>query len=478
MKKFAIAFLIPLLLVMLASCDGDLQSKVAGLMDKLGGNVWIDSGLVEPNTAGVTQVTATVTNTSTMASNQAIASLGFSNLDGYSSPIGNDDPVLAPQSAEDKKALEDALSTALNSTTQTEKLKEELSKPVTDSDTVTAAQNSMKVAAAALTAAAGMTGLDSNTATALTNFASALNANASESSLTQGDVMLVQMMTNLVASTATVASSGDSIDPASDDVKAVIDDSLFLINVAQQVSGVGSLDLTQMLNLSDLMSKINTRSVARSGETESPVEVIQFGNDQAEVVGYVNQVSKIVATYVMATSDGTIDEAKYQQMIRSMRVVKAAYENAVAMASLSSSHSPSEKEQFGLTAMMDYAVATAFIELDTFEDSETFDDLVGTLEPGDTVREILQSLYQHTPKLLTGTLVPGDTLYIGGEYASALGSLDQEALLGKLKDYVKGCKTAILDAYDVIEDMATISDNTMITAQLTSDQLSSWFDSL
>lgn len=128
--------------------------------------------------------------------------------------------------------------------------------------------------------------------------------------------------------------------------------------------------------------------------------------------------------------------------------------------------------------MMDYAVATAFIELDTFEDSETFDDLVGTLEPGDTVREILQSLYQHTPKLLTGTLVPGDTLYIGGEYASALGSLDQEALLGKLKDYVKGCKTAILDAYDVIEDMATISDNTMITAQLTSDQLSSWFDSL
>lgn len=311
MKKFAIAFLIPLFLVMLASCDGDLQSKVAGLMDKLGGNVWIDSGLVEPNTAGVTQVTATVTNTSTMASNQAIASLGFSNLDGYSSPIGNDDPVLAPQSAEDKKALEDALSTALNSTTQTEKLKEELSKPVTDSATVTAAQNSMKVAAAALTAAAGMTGLDSNTATALTNFASALNANASESSLTQGDVMLVQMMTNLVASTATVASSGDSIDPASDDVKAVIDDSLFLINVAQQVSGVGSLDLTQMLNLSDLMSKINTRSVARSGETESPVEVIQFGNDQAEVVGYVNQVSKIVATYVMATiSDNTMITAQ------------------------------------------------------------------------------------------------------------------------------------------------------------------------
>jgi hypothetical protein len=481
MKRLAVVLLIPLLVFSLASCDGTIRAKLVDAMGKLDSNVWIESGAVKPSTAGVDGVTTVISSVTTdYTPATAVSDLGLNDLNITVTIPPEVTAVLKPQTAAEKQALEDSLSTALTSTTQTQQLVTTLSQPVTDTGTVAATQGSMKVAAAALQEVSNIANVPTEIKDTLASFATALNTAATSSELTQADVVTMQLVTNLVSTTAVAANaiaSAGSVDISNPDVKAAIDDSLFVVNVAQQLSGVGSLDLTQMLNLSDLMAAFGSRSVVRAVEADRHELPITF--DSEETVKYVNQIGKIVVAYVGATDEGRISEADYNRMIRSLNIARSAYDNAMSFAKkggANSSNAPATlKDACGLTGMMDYAVAVGFTELDKFGADAVFTDLFSS---GTTIRAILESILVNSPELLKGEMTTSSRLYIGKTYWDELQNhaSDQDQLLAKLKDYAKkdSFKNAILNAYDTIATMSSISGNTLITDKLSRAQLEQW----
>ncbi len=489
MKKLAVVLLIPILIFSLISCDGNIRAKLADAMGKLDSNVWIETGAVKPSTVGVEGVANVVNNVTTdYTPAAAVNDLGLTDLGITVAAPEGVTTVLKPQTADEKKALEDSLSTALNSSTQTQQLVQTMSQPAAPA-AVTATQGSMKVAAAALTEVANLA-VPQEIKDTLTSFASTLNTAADSGDLTQADVVTMQLVTNLVSTTAAAAKTiadagGASVDFSNPTVKAAIDDSLFVVNVAQQLSGVGSLDLTQMLNLSDLMSALGSRSLSRTGESGSPHELPIDFTSKEEAVRYVNQIGKIVVAYVGATDEGKISEADYNRMVRSLNLARSSYDNAMALAAktgANASNAPAAlKDACGLTGMMNYAVAVVFSELDKFGSSDVFKTDLGL--DGMTVRAILESMLVNSPDLLNGTMTASSKLYIGETYWNILKTkvADQDALFAKLKEYAKAgtlFATSILNAYDTIEAMSDISGNTIITTNLTKDKLLDWFNSL
>lgn len=498
MKKLAVVLLIPILVFSLVSCDADIRAKFADAMGKLNGNVWIDSGAVKPSTAGVDGVTNVVNNVTPTTPDAAIADLGLADLgvtvDTSSLGVIN---VLKPQSSEEKKALEESLSTALNSTTQTQQLIDTLSQKVEDTNTVEATQGSMKVAAAALTAVASLNAdVPTEIKNTLESFATALNDAADSSDLTQADVVTVQLITNLVSSTASAVKNIDKVgsdSAAQAAVTAAIDDSLFVVNVAQQLSGVGNLDLTQMLNLSDLMNMLNgSKALSRDiDETSEVIAEIDFSSFSDEVITYINQISKIVVAYVGASDQGVITEADYNRMIRSLKMVRSAYDNAMSIAKAAGLENipAGLKDSCGLTGMMDYAIAVVFPELDTFGKSDIFKEMFSSTNDTVDFRSVLQSLLVHSEDLLKGTVTKQTELSIGKGYYDALkqslntsvaGDNMHEKLTTKLTSYAKiqTFQSSVLSASGTIKIMSDISGNTLIYENLEKLDLEGWFNDI
>lgn len=488
MKKLAVVLLIPILIFSLISCDGDIRAKLADAMGKLNGNVWIESGAVKPNTAGVDGVSNIVDNVTTdYTPATAGDDLGLTDL-GITIPADVTTVVLKPQNAAEKKALEDSLNTALNSTTQTQRLVQTMSKSVTDTATVTATQGSMKFAAAALTEVANLADVPTEIKNTLTSFAATLKTAAtSYNELTQADVVTMQLVTNLVSTTAVAAKTiadagGANVDHSNPYIKAAIDDSLFVVNVAQQLSGVGGIDLTQILNLSDLMSALGSKSLSRAEEADRVDLPIDFSSE--DTVKYVNQISKIVVAYVGATDEGNISEADYNRMVRSLNLARSSYENVMALAAktdVNASNAPATlKDACGLTGMMNYAVAVVFSELDKFGSSDVFKTDLGLGRI--TVRAILESILVNSPELLNGTMTTSSKLYIGKTYWVALEKkvTTQDELFAQLKKYAKQrtFQDSLLSAYDTIATMSVISGNTIITDKFKKTDLEKWLSDL
>lgn len=518
MKKLCVLLLIPILAFSLVSCDASMRSQLADVMKKMSGNAWIDAGLVKPSTAGVDEVTNIVTNvkneeidkTNTDDKGNVTVSLGGDSTGTGGFEVKLDDStasqvttVLKPQTTEEKKQLEDSLSTALKSTTQTKQLVEEMKKEVAP-EVKEAATGSLIVASAALKQVADQIkenppaqgSAQEAIANTLTEFATllsekvdAIKDTTDSTTVTQADVVTVQLVTNLVATTAKAVeaikdiTTADPVDlVAVPEVKAAIDDSLFVANVAKQLSGVGSLDIAKIIDLSELMNmlggqKLLSRDITLSGTPkELPIALPE------KAVTYVNQVGKIVVAYVQASSDGTINEKNYKTMIDNLKVSRSATDNAFAIASKVDPDTVSAdiKNAAGLTGMMDYMVAVVFSELDKFGSSDEFKAIA---PEGASIREILQSILVCTPELLNGTMTKEDKFKIDSTFYDKIEGMDQDTLLGVFADYINGegngvVKASILASYDTLDRMSKISKNTVITDNFTRDQLKDWLDSL
>jgi len=247
-KMFVLVLLVPMLTIAFISCDADMRSNLAGFMGNFGGNVYIDNGLVEPDTADAEAAVATIASFGT-GSGAVTVSEGDSSSElgiPITVPAGVT-KVLAPQTSTQQTELKNDIATALASPTQTKTLITQLQTQITDTEQREAAAGTVEVFN--LTIAALANALPPASDLADTISALKLETIGAGDTITQGDMLILQMMTNLVSNT--VASLNEvssnnlgSLDESTlssaankDKVLSIVDDALFTAQIAEQLVG-------------------------------------------------------------------------------------------------------------------------------------------------------------------------------------------------------------------------------------------------
>ena len=281
MKKALIPILLVLLLTLaFTSCDANIRQDIASLMGDFSENVYIANGFVEANTANAAAVTATTASIGTGDSAQTVIEKTANTTFGVSVTVPTGvTKIIKPQTETEQEETKENLATAFASPTQTAELVESLKTPITDVEQVKAAEGTILLFNATLDK------LKNDLATSnekLSETLSELTLPTLEEGeeLTQGDVLVLQMMTNLISNTVatlneTTSTPGDftTVDGnalTSDKVLSIVDDALFTAQVAEQLSGTGSIDFSGQLDLVALMNMDDDtdQSVSRAEDEE------------------------------------------------------------------------------------------------------------------------------------------------------------------------------------------------------------------
>nr|WP_321294741.1 hypothetical protein [uncultured Sphaerochaeta sp.] len=297
-KAFFLVLLVPILTIGLISCDASIRSNIADFMGGFSGNVYVEAGLVEPNKADVEAAVAAIATIGTGTGASAV-SAGSSNSElgvAVTVPAGVT-TILAPQTAAEQEDLKTDLAATLNSPTQTATLLVELAKPITDATQQAAAQGTVKVFNATLTALqTSLSGADAELKTAIDKLE--LPEIDDPSTLTQGDVLVLQMMTNLISNTVDkleAVGGGNlsgvtaaTIETNKTQLLSIVDDALFTAQMAEQISGAASIDFSGQLDLASLLDSLNDDS-SSSIKSRADDNTIDLG-DAGEVLGTINGI--------------------------------------------------------------------------------------------------------------------------------------------------------------------------------------------
>jgi len=294
MKRRLLLFLVvPILVLTITSCDADMRTNFAGFLGGFGGNVYIDSGMVEPNKAEVKAAAQTIAG---LGSGANATSLGAAKtidedlfgieIDLSDSGLDEDITFMKPQSKDDQTKLKDDLASALDSPTQTEELKKEMAKPVTDEGRKEAVKGTVEILNAAIEE------IQKKADPEIDEILDKLKLDFDDDAdLTEGDVLMVQMMANLISNTVgtlkEIAGEGKDLGANVDDAEnknkilSIVDDALFTAQIAEELSGAAGIDFSGQLGLSDLLENMNrgARGQSRDGEPDKPFD--DFFNDLA-----------------------------------------------------------------------------------------------------------------------------------------------------------------------------------------------------
>lgn len=216
MKKLVPAIFLSatILTLTFTSCDADMRSQVANLMDNASGNVYLDNGLIEANTEDVEAVSDTV---STIGNETLSGTLDFGGVEITVDP--REDEPLAPLDEEEQAQLEEDLSATFNSPSQTAQLQTEMAGGASD-EQKDAAGASLYLINYVLGQISG--GLEADDP--LKDVLESIDLTPA-GEMTKGDVLLVQMMTNLVSNIGDVLAGDD--DPSDEELLSLADDALF-----------------------------------------------------------------------------------------------------------------------------------------------------------------------------------------------------------------------------------------------------------
>mgnify|MGYP001123424390 CR=1 FL=1 len=262
MKRLLLILLIPLLALVLISCDQDMRSGIAGFLGGFGGNAYLDGGLVPPDHTNAAEAVT------------QIAALGSGNKGSFKEDgkidkdvFGLDEDLtvedlgiesfLTPQDPNEQGKLKDNVETALGSDKEKQALADELKKPAED-DAKEAAAGTVALLDALLDSILddddGGDGPPDEVKEILKDLLPGLE---DEKDLTQGDVLMLQLITDIVGNAARTLKDGFDGDDDELDMEAVmpvINDILFAAMVADELGGSMSLDFSGFSSLSALIS--------------------------------------------------------------------------------------------------------------------------------------------------------------------------------------------------------------------------------
>ncbi|AEV28979.1 hypothetical protein SpiGrapes_1161 [Sphaerochaeta pleomorpha str. Grapes] len=473
-RSLVLLLLVSILALTFISCDADIRSQIADLMDNVSGNVFLENGLLEANTAEAEAAAAVVADigtgagtTETNTSDGTNASVNVGTLP-ISVPSSGDLVTLAPQDADEQEELESDLAEAFNSPTQRTALVETLSQPATLAQ-VTAATGSIAVFNA--TVAQLQTSLTMSTA--LGTALGRLNITA-PTTMTQADVLTMQLMTNLVNNVVTtlqgIATGGDlaNLDDATlaenqTQILSIVDDALFAAQVAEELSGAANIDFFGQVDFGSLIEDLTkgTKDISLS--------------DTGAYIQTINRLAPRIISLLggsFANGSYTFTEPQYQSFLLNQQIYRAGLEQALVL--MSRSGVVPTEVVFDSSTLVKYVLSVAITEFEDFyQDKKTAST---TATPASIIAVYLTA----NPKLISGTLATTDSL--GDFDSTGLGFVIENEMPGYLDSLgydffealVNNLKT--INSINRIPQLDGVLDDLLDTTN--ANNLQAWYDSL
>jgi hypothetical protein len=467
MKKALIPILSVLLLTLaFTSCDASIRQDIAGLMGDFSGNVYIESGMVEPDLGAAedannetTQIgtSSGSTGTATVVIRGSTSTITTSAFGGIDISVDVDDDelndgtldIIAPQPADKQQAYTNDLAESITSPSKKEKLLTDMAKPATAEQKEMAKGSVIVFNAVVDKIAADIDDSDiddSDIKAAIEELK--LDSITDEDELTQGDMAILQLMTNLVSNT--VAAAKDSYGAISDaeitDEEAldIFSEALFTAKVTEELSGISSINFSGEL-ISGLLGALDdgddgSQSVSRT--TDVGLEDIE---DSIGVDTLNSLVPKIVKVMGITGSGENLEyELKdYRSFLRKQKVYLASLNQAIAFYR-EGSLSANEAEQIDAGTLVKYILAfmTTMID-DYYQNYGTYND--SNTPTYGTMPAAYVAFLNANPKLTAGTLSGDDTLNVS-VMDDLMGGMDtyiDEVMQDKLEKLVVRTKVLV-----------------------------------
>ncbi|MEA5108055.1 MAG: hypothetical protein VB010_11985 [Sphaerochaeta associata] len=472
-KMFVLVLLVPILTIALISCDADIRSNIADFMGGLGGNVYIDNGLVQPNTADAEAAVAVIANLGTGTGATAVTAGSSSSEFGISITVpAGVEKILKPQTTAEQTTFKNDIATALTSPTQTQTLLVELEKPIEDAEQKKAVEGTVAVFNATITKLT--TDLpDGEVKTALANLT--LDPVDTTQTITQGDVLILQMMTNLISNTVATLNtvSNNNIGGLTDSqlennqtqVLSIVDDALFTAQIAEQLSGSATIDFSGQLDLASLLGNLNKGSKASRGTIEL--------TDAGDFIGTINNIIPDLVE-LLGVKDGEYSKADYQKFILNQRAYRSSIEHALSFAkkgNLTSAQLQNRGVSFDTSTLIKYIFAVLMTE---------HHDYWKSVASSDTPRPetIILAYLNANPKLAAGTLTVSDSITAptikGFDYDGFPAHLTDTTVAKKGKEYIR----AIINNLIAINNIGGIAQLTEALEDFLAEDFDEWFADL
>lgn len=365
MKKSLILVLsVVLLTFVFSGCDAEIRKNIAGFMDNVSGNVYLDNGIIEPNTADAQAVVNAIASIGTGDAKETVSG-GNTNVLGISVAV-NTTTTLKPQDEDGQEALRESLLNSLQTKSNREALKENLS-DTADSEQQEAAKGSVEVLNETLKE------LEDVLETANPDLAQALSQLKlpeieGDEDLTKGDVLLLQMMTNLLKNTYDALADASDDDLANLDaedlksgtakqkVESIVKDALLAARLAEELSGAASIDFSGKLDFGALLGEDNrgARTSRDSGD--------EIGSEAADILNSI--MPDIVKLMGITRTDDVYSytESAYQSFLLNQRIYRSSIEHAIKMAEQADITLTTQNAEFDTSTLIKYALAVLVTE--------------------------------------------------------------------------------------------------------------------
>jgi len=315
MRKLAF-LLVPILLLAIVSCDGDIFGTLSDFMGQTGTNIYAENGLVTIDTS---QGAAVVDATSNLSAIDTTTTEGEAEYEA------------------EVEAVKTEITEALLSPQKTEALKEELTKPLT-----TTVPAKVTDAVADIETDLGITIGDP---------------------VTEGDlvtlVLLVEVYEKAQALETVLAKDPDTLTPEEkSDLDAFVSDALQVVEMVNTLSATGSISLDDMLTSliddPDLLDQLLGRSSTGSRDV-ARVE----GETVDDAMTFIEPIFNTVINAIGKDEFGDIDSENLAQAINNFRMIRLSYEQ-LAPALVGSD------VELELTDVINYVLSVVFTEADAF----------------------------------------------------------------------------------------------------------------
>ncbi|PKL22914.1 MAG: hypothetical protein CVV48_00530 [Spirochaetae bacterium HGW-Spirochaetae-4] len=333
MRKLAF-LLVPILLITIVSCDGDIFGNLSDFMGQTGTNIYAENGLVTIDTS---QGAAVVDATGSIL-----------DLEEPTAPVDPLNPTVDETAAieayeeayeAEVETVKTTITEALTSPQKTEALVEALETPLTDP-----------------------TDIPTKVTDVITEMETELGITIADP-VTEGDLVTLILITDLYESAAPLVAllddGDDTNDPTEEELLQLVSDALQVVDIVNTVSPTGAISLDDILsNLIDdpeLLDQI----MGRSSTTSRDVPPVEDGDDP---MTFIEPIFATVINSIGTTGTGdteVIISANLQSAVRSFAIIRSSYEQMAPAIAASGA-------ELELTDVINYVLSVVFTEADAF----------------------------------------------------------------------------------------------------------------
>ncbi|MEA5030882.1 MAG: hypothetical protein VB025_01905 [Sphaerochaeta sp.] len=344
MRKLAF-LLVPILLLAIVSCDGDIFGTLSDFMGQTGTNVYVEGGLVTIDTSQGAAIVASIGNLS--------------------------DATTDEEYAAEVETVKAAITEALTSPQKTEALKLAMSETLTIPDGGTIVDVVPQRAQDIVDA------INLNTELGITIDLGDVT--------TEGDLVALILVTELYNKVADVnfdtLTEGEALE--------LVSEALQIVEIVNKISPTGAISLDDILsNLiddPDLLNQIMGRSSSTSRSTS------RAEGDEDDPMTFIEPIFNTVINAIGKDGSGNIDSAKLAQAVNSFKMIRLSYEQ-MAPALVGSG------AELELTDVINYVLSVVFTEADAF-----FQTVPGSITFEDALNDVIywmnqDATYQDTYK--------------------------------------------------------------------------------